>query len=87
MALTKIEASASDGALLNYERFIGVLYRWDELSKTGTHEKARAWCSSQLENEFAIERFAEAFVSSSWSHGICGFGSLGDTVAIRKDHV
>ncbi len=87
MALTKIEASAADGTLLSYERFIGVLYRWDELSKTGTHEKARAWCASQLENEFAIERFAEAFVSSSWSHGIGGFGGLGDTVAIRKDHV
>lgn len=87
MALAKIEASAADGTLLNYERFIGILYRWDELAVTGANEKARAWCASQLENDVAIERFAEAFVSSSWSHGIGGFGSLEDTVAIRKDHV
>lgn len=87
MALTKIGYSASDGTLLKYERFIGVLYRWDELSNTGTHENSRAWCAGQLEDEFAIERFAEAFVSSSWSHVIGGFGSLGDTVSVRKDHV
>lgn len=87
MALEKIEASAADGKLLDYERFIGILYRWDELAETGTHEKAKAWCKDQLQNEAAIARFADAFVSSSWSHGMGGFGSLGDTVAIRKDHV
>lgn len=86
-ALEKIEASAADGKLLDYERFIGVLYRWDELAETGTHEKARAWCEDQLQNKAVIERFADVFVSSSWSHGMGGFGSLGDTVAIRKDHV
>lgn len=87
MALDKIEASAKDGTLFNYERLISVLYCWDELVETRTHEKARTWCNEQLELETAIERFADAFVSTSWSHGIGGFGSLGDTVAIRNNHV
>jgi KAP family P-loop domain len=87
LALKKIEATAKDGTLLSYEGLVSVLYRWDKFAETGTNEKGRAWCSEQLDNEAAIERFADAFVSSSWSHGMGGFGSLGDTVAIRKDHV
>lgn len=87
MALEKIESSAADGKLLAYEGFIRVLYEWDELADTGTHERARAWCTDQLQNEDAVERFAEAFVSSSWSQGMGGFGSLGDAVAVRNDHI
>jgi len=88
MALVSIENSATDGSLLTYRGLVRVLYHWDRLSGNEDHKKAREWCVAQIENDVAIERFADAFVSTSWTQGMGGFGgSLGDTVAIRKESV
>jgi len=88
MSISTIEKSAADGSLLKYENFIPVLYRWDEFLGNEHHEKAKEWCLAQIENDEAVEIFAKAFVSTSWSQGMGGFGgSLGDTVAIEKNNV
>lgn len=87
LALAKIEKSAGDGSLLKCRRFISVLYRWDDFLGNQHQERAREWCLSQSEDDKAVEKFADAFVAVSWSHGMGGFGALGDTVAVKKETI
>ncbi|WP_299846376.1 P-loop NTPase fold protein [uncultured Paracoccus sp.] len=88
MALEKITKAAGDGTLLQYEHFLRVLYRWDDLAGKDGHELAKAWCMERLGEDDAVEAFSKSFVSESWVTGMGGFGgSLGDTVSVRRDRV
>lgn len=88
MALKSIEDAASNGSLLNHRGFIRILFHWDHILGNKEHEKAQEWCRQQVDNDTALERFANAFISTSWSQGMGGIGgSLGDTVAVRNESI
>lgn len=88
MALAKITKATDDGTILQYEHFIRVLYRWDDLAGNDGHQLAKAWCMERLGEDEAVVAFSKSFVFESWVTGMGGFGGgLGDTVSVSSDRV
>ena len=82
-ALASIREAASENELLHHQDLVYILYAWRDFLG-GDASEVIEWTSPLLEDEKALVIFSEAFTGESWSHGIGGFGFLGDSVATRK---
>jgi predicted KAP-like P-loop ATPase len=79
-AASAIATASQNGLLLGHKDLIGILYRWRDFE--GDAQVVRNWTSMLLGDDDAVVVLARHLTSQSWSHGMGGFGSLGDRVAI-----
>jgi len=82
-ALEHIRAAAADGILTNHPDLVYILYRWCDFND-GDPSEVREWTTSLMDDNHSVVALAADFTGESWSHGMGGFGFLGDRVATRN---
>lgn len=79
--LAKVRSAAADGSLIKSPDLGHVLFRWLEFG--GDSTEVTSWTADRLAEDSSVASLARAFTSESMSHGMGGFGALGDRVAKR----
>lgn len=84
-ALQVIRGAARSGALIQHRGLKWLLLYWRKFAKDGGASVKR-WTGGRLNEDQSVVRFAEAFLSASYTQGM-GFGDLGDLASQRHDCV
>lgn len=81
LVMLRIANAANTGELLASRDLPFLLYSWLDWGEDDGLA-VKNWTTAQLANDEMVARFANAFTSYSWGHGL-GIGGLGDLVAKR----
>lgn len=84
LSIDRLRAHAADGSLAQAVELPSLLFRWRD--RVGP-EEVRAWTDRQLRNDDFVVNLAKYLVRETWSHGMGGFGFLGDSVASEAEYV
>lgn len=84
LSLERMRQAAEDGSLAGRSDLVALLYRWRD--RAGVAE-VRLWTDGQIDDDEFILNLASGLVQESWSHGMGGFGFLGDRVARKTEYV
>jgi predicted KAP-like P-loop ATPase len=83
--MARILQAAEDGSLLASPSLARLLYSWRHYNDDDSSEIVK-WTSGQLADANGVSKFAAAFTTHSWSHGM-GWNGGGDRVAKRSARV